>query len=207
MSRSLAVSAVAVIALLLCSTRRIGRRRSRRTTASNPFRCKTQNAGTRRRLPRPRRRPVLRRVRQDAAERHRPRDRRLPAATSPRACRGRRAEVLLPPDATTGPARSSRARQPELWNWDGSYFFDKARGMGGAHIDEPARRRPAGRPAQPARLPGRVPAVLRARRRRRSTPTPSPSTPTARRASTRRRRSTRSTSRTGATPSSAGPAR
>ena len=57
--------------------------------------------------------------------------------------------------------------QQELWNWEGRYFFDKARGMGGVYVQNVARRRTALRPAHAARLPARVPAVLRPRRRRR----------------------------------------
>ena len=40
---------------------------------------------------------------------------------------------------------------PELWNWEGRYFFDKARGMAGAFI---TNFRIAGQPADPRSLPG-----------------------------------------------------
>jgi hypothetical protein len=41
--------------------------------------------------------------------------------------------------------------QPELWNWNGRYFFDKARGRGGVHVDN---FRIGGVPADPRLLPG-----------------------------------------------------
>ena len=41
--------------------------------------------------------------------------------------------------------------QPELWNWDGSYFFDLARGIAGAQHHRLPHRRPARRPRS---LPG-----------------------------------------------------
>ena len=44
--------------------------------------------------------------------------------------------------------------QPELWNWEGNYFFDLARGIAGAYMDDLPHRRRAGRSAQRARLPG-----------------------------------------------------
>jgi hypothetical protein len=40
---------------------------------------------------------------------------------------------------------------PVLWHWDGSYFFDKARGMGGVHVENFTV---AGLPADPRALPG-----------------------------------------------------
>lgn len=40
---------------------------------------------------------------------------------------------------------------PVLWHWDGSYFFDKARGMGGVHVDNLVV---AGFPMDPRLLPG-----------------------------------------------------
>jgi len=41
--------------------------------------------------------------------------------------------------------------QPVLWHWDGRYFFDKARGMGGVHVENFTV---AGLPADPRALPG-----------------------------------------------------
>ena len=41
--------------------------------------------------------------------------------------------------------------QQELWNWEGRYFFDKARGMGGVYIQN---FRIGGVPADPRALPG-----------------------------------------------------
>ncbi len=41
--------------------------------------------------------------------------------------------------------------QPTLWHWDGRYFFDKARGMGGVRIDNLIV---GGQPADPRRIPG-----------------------------------------------------
>lgn len=40
---------------------------------------------------------------------------------------------------------------PELWNWEGRYFFDKARGIGGVFI---ANARVGGVPLDPRVLPG-----------------------------------------------------
>ena len=40
---------------------------------------------------------------------------------------------------------------PELWNWEGRYFFDKARGMGGVYVQN---FRIGGVPADPRTLPG-----------------------------------------------------
>ena len=68
----------------------------------------------------------------------------------PAARRGRGAEVLLPPDRPLD--RLGRAgRGPELWNWEGRYFFDKARGMGGVYVQD---FRIGGVPADPRTLPG-----------------------------------------------------
>ena len=41
--------------------------------------------------------------------------------------------------------------QQELWNWEGRYFFDKARGIGGVYIQN---ARVAGQPFDPRTLPG-----------------------------------------------------
>jgi hypothetical protein len=41
--------------------------------------------------------------------------------------------------------------QPTLWHWDGRYFFDKARGMGGVHVDN---FQIGGQTADPRLLPG-----------------------------------------------------
>ena len=40
---------------------------------------------------------------------------------------------------------------PELWHWDGMYFFDKARGLGGVHVEN---LRVGGFPADPRLVPG-----------------------------------------------------
>jgi len=40
---------------------------------------------------------------------------------------------------------------PELWNWEGRYFFDKARGMGGVRVDNLVI---GGQPADPRQIPG-----------------------------------------------------
>jgi hypothetical protein len=40
---------------------------------------------------------------------------------------------------------------PEIWNWEGRYFFDKARGMGGVYVQN---FRIGGVPADPRMLPG-----------------------------------------------------
>jgi hypothetical protein len=44
-----------------------------------------------------------------------------------------------------------QGNQPVLWHWDGRYFFDKARGTGGVHIEHFTV---AGVPADPRLLPG-----------------------------------------------------
>jgi hypothetical protein len=44
-----------------------------------------------------------------------------------------------------------QGQPPELWHWDGSYYFDKARGTGGVHV---ANLRIGGVPADPRLLPG-----------------------------------------------------
>jgi hypothetical protein len=41
--------------------------------------------------------------------------------------------------------------QPVLWHWDGMYFFDKAKGLGGAHVENLTI---GGMPADPSLLPG-----------------------------------------------------
>ena len=41
--------------------------------------------------------------------------------------------------------------QPTLWHWDGMYFFDKAKGMGGVHVENLTV---GGVPADPSLLPG-----------------------------------------------------
>jgi len=41
--------------------------------------------------------------------------------------------------------------QPTLWHWDGMYFFDKAKGMGGVHVQNLTI---GGVPADPSLLPG-----------------------------------------------------
>ena len=88
-----------------------------------------------------------------------------------------------------------QGQDPTLWHWDGRYFFDKARGMGGVRIDNLVL---AGLPADPRRCPASRRATRRTSGRVAEAPTCSrPSRPirTAPRASTRRRRRARSTSR------------
>ena len=55
---------------------------------------------------------------------------------------------------------------PEIWNWEGRYFFDKARGMGGVYVEN---FRIGGVPADPRRCRASRPStgLLRPRRRRR----------------------------------------
>ena len=54
---------------------------------------------------------------------------------------------------------------PELWHWDGDYWFDIAAGRGRGQRPQPPRRRRAAR--RDAVRPRRLPAVLRPQRRRR----------------------------------------
>jgi hypothetical protein len=44
-----------------------------------------------------------------------------------------------------------QGQPPELWHWDGKYFFDKARGMGGVYVEN---FRLGGETADPRSLPG-----------------------------------------------------
>jgi hypothetical protein len=44
-----------------------------------------------------------------------------------------------------------QGQEPTLWHWDGRYFFDKARGMGGVRVDNLVV---GGLPADPRLLPG-----------------------------------------------------
>ena len=44
-----------------------------------------------------------------------------------------------------------QGQQPETYHWDGSYFFDKARGTGGAYVEN---FRVGGQPMDPTKLPG-----------------------------------------------------
>jgi hypothetical protein len=44
-----------------------------------------------------------------------------------------------------------QGEEPQLWHWDGQYFFDKARGMGGVHVENFSI---GGRTADPRSLPG-----------------------------------------------------
>lgn len=48
-----------------------------------------------------------------------------------------------------------QGQDPTLWHWDGRYFFDKARGMGGVRIDNLVL---AGLPADPRLMPGFPPS-------------------------------------------------
>jgi hypothetical protein len=48
-----------------------------------------------------------------------------------------------------------QGQPPELWHWDGRYFFDKARAVGGVFVDN---LRIAGHTADPRLLPGFPPA-------------------------------------------------
>jgi hypothetical protein len=47
--------------------------------------------------------------------------------------------------------------QQELWNWEGRYFFDKARGMGGVYVQNV---RVGGQPFDPRLLPGFPPEYM-----------------------------------------------
>ena len=44
-----------------------------------------------------------------------------------------------------------QGQQPTLWHWDGRYFFDKARGMGGVRVDNLVV---GGQPMDPRLVPG-----------------------------------------------------
>jgi hypothetical protein len=50
-----------------------------------------------------------------------------------------------------------QGQDPELWHWDGQYFFDKATGSGGVNLQS---FRVAGQPADPSAYGGQVPAAF-----------------------------------------------
>jgi hypothetical protein len=116
---------------------------------SNPFRCKTQNVGTGVDYPDPGADPFcveFDKTRQNVTDLgivdfllNEPA--RVAAATPK--C------FYHQTDHWTGSIVQGTA--PVLWHWDGRYFFDKARGMGGVRIDNLVV---GGLPADPRLLPG-----------------------------------------------------
>ena len=86
-----------------------------------------------------------------------------------------------------------QGQQPELWHWDGDYFYDRARGVGGVSV---RNFRIGGHAAGRAPyVPAAYQPLLRRQRRRRGRGGAGVATPTrpAPRRSTRRTSATRST--------------
>jgi len=145
--RTLAVTVIALIASLLCSAA---------ATAApiapydgeNPFRCKTQNTGLGVDYPDPGADPFC--VKYDKTQQN---------VTE----LGLVEFLLLEPARVAAAVPKCFYHQtdhwtgsvvlggPELWNWEGRYFFDKARGIGGVFI---ANARVGGVPLDPRTLPG-----------------------------------------------------
>ena len=116
---------------------------------SNPFRCKTQNVGTGVNFPYPNADPFC--VEFDKTQQNVTdygivdfllNEPARVAAAVPKC-------FYHQTDHWTGSV--VQGQPPELWHWDGRYFFDKARGMGGVHVENFTV---AGLPADPRALPG-----------------------------------------------------
>ena len=152
----------------------------------NPFHCDLQQAGFDPVGPGARRGPVLRRVRQAPPERHRAGRRGVPqpragavAAAGPKCFyfqsdhwRG----SIVQDDGST-----------KTYEWDGHYFFDKAKGDGGAWVTNFNVNGQTGDPSQIPGIPQEFAAVHGAGDRRRDHPQRHPRRPELRRP--RRRRS------------------
>ena len=147
MRRTLAVTAV-ITASLLCSASALAAPIAP-YNGDNPFRCKTQNTGFGVDFPDPGADPFC--VKYDKTQQN---------VTD----LGVVEFLLLEParvaaavpkcfyhqtDHWTGSVVQGAG--PELWNWEGRYFFDKARGMGGVYIQD---LRVGGVPLDPRTLPG-----------------------------------------------------
>jgi hypothetical protein len=145
--RTLAVTAV-ITASLLCSASALAAPIAP-YNGDNPFRCKTQNTGFGVDFPDPGADPFC--VKYDKTQQN---------VTD----LGVVEFLLLEParvaaavpkcfyhqtDHWTGSV--AQGAGPELWNWEGRYFFDKARGMGGVYIQD---LRVGGVPLDPRTLPG-----------------------------------------------------
>jgi hypothetical protein len=116
---------------------------------SNPFRCKTQNVGTGVDFPDPAADPFC--VEFDKTQQNVTdfgivdfllNEPARVAAAVPKC-------FYHQTDHWTGSA--VQGQPPELWHWDGRYFFDKARGMGGVRVDN---FRVLGQTRDPRTLPG-----------------------------------------------------
>jgi hypothetical protein len=116
---------------------------------SNPFRCKTQNVGTGVAFPYPNADPFC--VEFDKTSQNVTdfgivdfllNEPARVAAAAPKC-------FYHQTDHWTGSV--VQGQPPELWHWDGRYFFDKARGMGGVRVDN---FRVAGQTSDPRTLPG-----------------------------------------------------
>jgi len=148
LSRSLAVSAVTVIALLLGTTAS-----SAAVIApyngENPFRCQEQNAGLGVIFPNPQADPFC--VRYDKTQQNLTQLGMVDFLLNEPV----RVAAVLPKcfyhQSDHWTAWVIQDTQPEIWNWDGSYFIDRARGMAGAYI---TNLRIGGEPADPRSIPG-----------------------------------------------------
>jgi hypothetical protein len=131
--RSLAVTVIVVIASLLCSAAAVAAPIAP-YNGDNPFRCKTQNTGLGVGFPDPGADPFC--VQYDKTQQNvtdfgivdflllEP---ARVAAAVPKC-------FYHQTDHWTGSVVQGAG--PELWNWEGRYFFDKARGMGGVYIQD-----------------------------------------------------------------------
>ena len=148
MHRTLAVTAV-VIASLLCLAAPAAAAPIAPYDGENPFRCKTQNTGLGVDFPDPGADPFC--VKYDKTQQN---------VTD----LGIVDFLLLEPARVAAAVPKCFYHQtdhwtgsvvqgvgPELWNWEGRYFFDKARGMGGVFV---ANARVGGVPLDPRTLPG-----------------------------------------------------
>ena len=148
MHRSLAVTVIALIASLLCSTAASAAPIAP-YNGDNPFRCKTEDTGLGVGFQDPGADPFC--VKYDKTQQNvtdfgivdflllEP---ARVAAAVPKC-------FYHQTDHWTGSVVQGSG--PELWNWEGRYFFDKARGMGGVRVDNLVV---GGQPMDPRLVPG-----------------------------------------------------
>ena len=148
MHRTLAAAAV-ITASLLCMAASASAAPIAPYDGDNPFRCKTQNTGLGVDFPNPDADPFC--VQYDKTQQNVTQlglveflllEPARVAAAVPKC-------FYHQTDHWTG--QVVQGAGPELWNWEGRYFFDKARGMGGVYVQN---LRIGGVPADPRALPG-----------------------------------------------------
>ena len=152
---------------------RVRRRAPPAGTATNPFACTLQQAGFEATAPTATRRPTRTASSSTSAART------SPSSASSTSCRKEPARVAAAADKCfyfqSDHWRGSIVQDDgstKTYEWDGHYFFDKARGEGGAWVDELQRQRPHRGPEQGPGHPAGVRAAhgpghrRRARRRR-----------------------------------------